>query len=189
MMRKLMNMRTLVVVAAMLGVSSALPASADEASDRAALDTLFGQLKAAANAEAADLISQQIWQIWTGPSDKALADRMKTVMVAEQSGDLPGAMTLLKTLVVDYPSYAEGWNQRATIEYQLHDFAASLADIDKVLALEPRHFGALSGKVLVYLAQGDRTKALAAMLAALAVDPYLSTRGLFPELSQPAVHT
>ena len=185
MMRKLMNMRALVVVAAMLGVSSALPARADEASDRAALDTLFGQLKAAANAEAADLIRQ----IWTGPSDKALADRMKTVMVAEQSGDLPGAMLLLKALVADYPSYAEGWNQRATIEYQLHDFAASLADIDKVLALEPRHFGALSGKVLVYLAQGDRTKALAAMLAALAVDPFLSTRGLFPELSQPAVHT
>ena len=175
MMRKLMNMRALVVVAAMLGVWSALPARADEASDRAALDTLFGQLKAAANAEAADLISQQIWQIWTGPSDKALADRMKTVMVAEQSGDLPGAMLLLKALVADYPSYAEGWNQRATIEYQLHDFAASLADIDKVLALEPRHFGALSGRGECYLRLQRPRDALTAFQQTLRIDPWLDT--------------
>jgi tetratricopeptide (TPR) repeat protein len=65
----------------------------------------------------------------------------------------------------------------------LDNFDASLADIDKVLALEPRHFGALSGRISIYLRQGKRPQALRDMIAALAIDPYLSQKALFPELS------
>ena len=51
---------------------------------------------------------------------------------------------------------------------------------------EPRHFGALSGRVLIYLKQGKHADALKDMLAALAIDPYLSEKALFPELAQNA---
>jgi tetratricopeptide (TPR) repeat protein len=64
----------------------------------------------------------------------------------------------------------------------------SLADIDKVLAIEPRHFGALSGRVLIYLKQGKHAQALRDMIAALAIHPYLSERRLFPELAQDVTH-
>ena len=66
----------------------------------------------------------------------------------------------------------------------MNDYEASLADIDKVLELEPRHFGALSGRVMIYLQQGRRAEALKQMIAALAIDPYLDARKYFPELSQ-----
>jgi hypothetical protein len=66
----------------------------------------------------------------------------------------------------------------------LDNFEASLADIDKVLEFEPRHFGALSGQALIYLAMGKRPLALKAMAAALAVHPFLNERQLFPELMQ-----
>ena len=82
------------------------------------------------------------------------------------------------------PTYAEGWNQRATLYYLIDDYEASLADIDKVLEFEPRHFGALSGRVLIYLAQGKRSEALRDMATALAIHPFLSERQLFPELKE-----
>ena len=92
------------------------------------------------------------------------------------------------TAPVDYPDYAEGWNQRATLYYMMGDFERSIADCAKVLALEPRHFGALSGRALMYLQLGKRALALRDMAAALAIHPFLSEALLFPELSRPMTH-
>jgi tetratricopeptide (TPR) repeat protein len=165
------------------------PALADEAADKAALDRLFAELKAAPDAETAHAIDQKIWIYWTTPSDPVLALRMLDVMKARRRGDLPGTITLLNDLVVDYPSYAEGWNQRATMYYAIGDFEASIADCAKVLELEPRHFGALSGRALMYLQMGKRSLALKDMAAALAVHPFLNERQLFPELQREITRT
>lgn len=164
---------------------AAIPAAADEATDRAAIDKLFAQLRVAPNAEAARAIDTQIWTYWTAPSDPILAGRMREVLAARGMGDASGALRLLDRLISDYPDYAEGWNQRATIYYTLGDFEASIADCAKVLAIEPRHFGALSGRALMYLQLGKRALALKDMAAALAVHPFLSERRLFPELGEP----
>ena len=48
-----------------------------------------------------------------------------------------------------------------------------LADINRVLDLEPRHFGALSGLGMIKRQQGDLKAALAAFRDALAVNPQL----------------
>ena len=161
---------------------------AAEYADSAAIDELFAQLRVAqSEAEASDL-TQQIWTYWLSPDDPELAKRIHAAGAATSSGDLPGALAILDTVVKTYPDYAEGWNQRATLYYMLGDFPASLADIEKVLALEPRHFGALSGRVLIYLKEGKRAEALKDMLAALAIDAYLSGRSLFPELAQNVTH-
>jgi len=171
-------------LAALLGFSVlSIPVRADDAADKAAIDKLFAQLKAAPDAETAHAIDQQIWRIWIAPSDPDLAGRMAALLATEQTGNLPMAMMLAGKIIAQYPTYAEGWNQRATMEYQLRDYDDSLADIDKVLAIEPRHFGALSGRVLVYLAKDDRPRALKAMIKALEVDPFLAEKALFPELS------
>jgi len=102
---------------------------------------------------------------------------------ATRGGHLPQALSLLSAIVTDYPDYSEGWNQRATLYYMLGDYDSSLADIARTLALEPRHFGALSGRAMIELKQGNRAAALKDMIAALAIDPYLQSRSLFPELA------
>jgi tetratricopeptide (TPR) repeat protein len=172
------------LAAALLALS--LPVAAEDARADAALDQLFAQLRIAPDPATAHEIDQAIWAVWTNPSDPALNARMRDVLLARGTGNIAEALRLLDQLVVDFPDYAEGWNQRATIHYMMGNFDLSLADCARVLALEPRHFGALSGRALIYLQQGKRALALKDMSAALAVHPFLTERRLFPELDRPA---
>jgi tetratricopeptide (TPR) repeat protein len=167
-------------------LAAPLPAFAASANvDTAALDELFAQLHDAHSAGDANEIVQQIWSVWFNPDVPELAKRMQTVSLAASSGQLDAGIAILDGIVRDYPDYAEGWNQRATLYFMQGKLDASLADIAKVLTLEPRHFGALSGRVQIYLKQGKHDEALKDMIAALAIDPYLSGRELFPELAHP----
>ena len=53
------------------------------------------------------------------------------------------------------------------------NFEASLRDIDRTLALEPRHFGALSGLALIREAQGRPFEALEALEQLIRLHPQL----------------
>lgn len=161
-----------------------LPAIADPYVDNAAIDELFEELRLADNEVEADQISRQIWSYWFMPSDPKLATHMSVASHALAENNLASAVDELTIIVTQFPDYAEGWNQRATVHYMLGDFAASLADIEHVLAIEPRHYGALSGRVLIYLRQGKTDLARADMIAALAIHPYLTERRFFPDLAQ-----
>lgn len=173
-----------VVLALLLAVSALLPAVADEATDRAALDALFVQLHDAPDAETAGTISDRIWALWTNPSDPDLSLRMRDVLEARMTRGVETTLELLNALVADYPDYAEGWNQRATLYYVIGDFEASIADCAKVLELEPRHYGALAGRAMMYLQQEKRSLALRDIRAALEIHPFLNERLLFPELQE-----
>lgn len=159
----------------------ATPAPADDARDKI-LDRLFAELRLAPNPRVAHDIDRRIWGYWTTPDDPDLANRMAEALEARARGDTGRVIQLLTGIIADYPTYAEAWNQRATTYYLLDDFEASLADIEKVLEYEPRHFGALSGRALIYLQQGKRTLAIRDMAAALELHPFLNERQLFPEL-------
>lgn len=165
------------------------PALADEASDRlAALDDLFARLRVAPDAATARAIDQQIWTHWTTPAQPELARRMREVLDARSTGEIGTAMALVNQVVQEFPDYSEGWNQRATLYFMLGDFEHSIEDCARVLELEPRHFGALSGRALIYLQLGQRALALKDMAAALAIHPFLREAALFPELSSPVPH-
>ena len=71
------------------------------------------------------------------------------------------------------PDYVEAWNRRATLYYLQNDYGHSLADIQQVLAREPRHFGALAGLGMIMQELGDDKHALEAFRKALAVNPHL----------------
>jgi tetratricopeptide (TPR) repeat protein len=78
-------------------------------------------------------------------------------------------------VLIDHaPKFAEAWNRRATINYITGKLDQSLSDIDKVLELEPRHFGALSGLGMIRKDRGDERGALEAFRDALAINPYMS---------------
>jgi len=137
------------------------------------LDFLFGALKAAPDETSAKHVEARIWAMWLQtPSDTAalLMARAKAAMDAQQA-DV--ALKLLDSIIKLRPDYTEAWNRRATLYYLQNNYARSLADIQQVLAREPRHFGALAGLGMIMQDLGDEKRALEAFRKALAVNPHL----------------
>ena len=83
----------------------------------------------------------------------------------------PEAMLAFNQIVENFPNYAEAWNKRATLNYLLGNTDESIADIERTLELEPRHFGALSGLGLVYIQRKQLSKAKEAFEDLIEVHP------------------
>jgi len=154
-----------------MAIVAATPAWADQTDAR--LGPLFAQLKDATDRDGAAPIEAEIWEIW-GQSGNAEAD----ALLAEGEhllaiADGTGALAAFDKLVALAPNFAEGWNKRATTLYVLGRYVDSEADIARVLALEPRHFGALSGLGLCEARRDRLREAVAAFRRALVVDPNL----------------
>ena len=71
------------------------------------------------------------------------------------------------------PGFAEAWKKRATLLYLIGDDDGSVAKVRRTLALEPRHFGALSGLGLINARHDRPETALHSFEAALAIHPFL----------------
>ncbi len=69
------------------------------------------------------------------------------------------------------PQYVEGWNQRATLHFQMGNYRKSMSDINRVLAIEPRHFGALAGMAAILTSAEQDELALKAWEQFLAIYP------------------
>jgi len=150
-------------------IALAGPASADQKDPR--LAALFDRLKAAATLADSRPIEQEIWNIWSTADREEVNLLMQLGVTAMAREDYPTALQLFDKMVEIAPDFSEGWNKRATVLYLMGEFDRSHADVDRTLALEPRHFGALSGLGLIYMAQGQDEKALAAFQRALAINP------------------
>jgi tetratricopeptide (TPR) repeat protein len=98
---------------------------------------------------------------------------MAAGMEAMAEGELAKAIEAFDVVVELDPGFAEGWNRRATAHFLAGNDEASIGDIRRVLALEPRHFGALSGLGMILARSGQPQAALRAFEAALAVNPHL----------------
>jgi tetratricopeptide (TPR) repeat protein len=148
------------------------------------LDDLFAGLKAAKTQDDGEAIVAQIWQVWQHSGDPELDAAMERATLV--MGRVPAlALPVLDDIVARAPGWAEGWNKRATVLYLMGEYDRSLADIDRVLALEPRHFGALAGLGLIRIEKGEPREALAAFRRALAVNPFLRERfGVIPALEK-----
>jgi tetratricopeptide (TPR) repeat protein len=147
-----------------------LPIAAGQNDPR--LPPLFDRLRVA-KAEESRTIEARIWQIWT-ESGNGDIDRLMAVGIGAMTAERYQAALAAFTQVVKRAlGFAEGWNKRATVYYLLGDYEHSIEDVEKTLALEPRHFGALSGLGLIALALGEDERALEAFEAALEIYPHL----------------
>jgi tetratricopeptide (TPR) repeat protein len=144
------------------------------AEQRAAeLDRLFGQLHAEDAERRAPDIENKIWNVW-GRNDSVTAELLLgQASRALNAQEFQAAEDILNRLIADKPDYAEAWNRRATLHFMARRYEKSLSDIEKVLELEPRHFGAISGRGMVLEAMGQPDQALAAFKEALSVNPHM----------------
>lgn len=139
------------------------------------LDALFGELADAPNAHQASQAEQRIWKAWFNHADERASHMLQDARDRAQAGALDAAEVKLDQLVDEVPAYAEAWNQRAIVRYLRGDIEGSLADIERTIALEPRHFGALSGRGQCYLQLERYQEALRAFEEALSLNPWIAS--------------
>jgi tetratricopeptide (TPR) repeat protein len=137
------------------------------------IDFLFGALKAAPDDASAKAIEDRIWAVWTGAGNETTNLLMSRAKKAADDKDYDLALRMLSAIIEIKPDFTEAWNRRATVYFLKKDYVNSIADIGKVLAREPRHFGALSGLGLIMQDIGDEKHALDAYRKALEVYPRL----------------
>ena len=146
------------------------------------LNNLFKQLK---NSEATKAIEieNKIWKIWSiHPSNDRQGYRL-TELLAQGSflmakKELNRAYEIFSQIILVDPNWSEAWNKRATVLYLLGRYQQSQKDIDEVLKLEKRHFGALSGQGLVQTELKNYEKA---------INSYKEVQKIYPSMQAPKV--
>ena len=139
----------------------------------ARLDKLFADLKRERNEKAAERIAGQIWEEWFKSGSASIDLMMMWAQNAMNEQKYDVALDFLDEVITLSPSYAEGWNRRATLHFMMSNYGKSMSDIDHTLSLEPRHFGAISGLGMIMQEFGDEKRALDAFRRAVAIHPHL----------------
>lgn len=152
------------------GLLLALSAAADQRDPR--LADLFARLQHAAASAERQTVEEAIWHLWTASGQDKIDALMAQGISAMNARHLDEALALFEQVVNQAPDFAEGWNKRATVYYLRGEWQASMADVQHTLALEPRHFGALSGMGLIFMQNGDEVGALKAYREVLRLHPY-----------------
>ena len=144
--------------------------SADQQDPR--LGELFVALAEAPDPASARTVETAVWRIWLDGGDSKLNGIMEQGIEAMSANRFRDAARRFTELILAAPAFAEAWNKRATVYYLMDRYEDSVRDIERTLALEPRHFGAISGMGLIFLERGDEKGALDAFEKVLEIHPH-----------------
>lgn len=139
------------------------------------LDILFGRLHVSKDDDEAKLLENKIWTLWTSSDSPTAEVLLKQATRAMNDGAPRESLSILNRLIGTFPDFAEAWNKRATLYFLMKRDFEALLDIQRVLDLEPRHFGALSGRGLIYQRQKRYSDAERAFQEALSINPGMAT--------------
>jgi tetratricopeptide (TPR) repeat protein len=115
------------------------------------LPDLFNKLYTSSGNIDGDKIIFKIWNIWHETNDIKIEADFYRGMETMRTGDLIKSIVFFSRVIEKKPNFAEGWNKRATAYYMLGQFDKSMLDINQTLKLEPRHFGAMDGMILIFM--------------------------------------
>lgn len=123
--------------------------------------------------EMRDLAEAAIWEIWGRSGDAGIDGLYAKGVALMGRGAVREALEVFDLIIAQKPSFAEGWNKRATLYYTLGEYKKSLADCDEVIKRNPLHFGALSGYGLIYVQLDQPARAIEYFKRALKINPNL----------------
>lgn len=162
-------MRTFAILALFPLLLLAMPAKAQNG-----IDALFEKLQETQNPIEAKQLERQIWGAWSKSESDTLDALMQGGIAVMEKGDYPRAQQIFTSMIELNPDFAEAYNKRATVRFLAGDYPGSVADIERTLKLEPRHFGALSGLGMIMERLDNLDEALKAYRRALAANPHLN---------------
>ena len=133
--------------------------------------TLLEKLKNPSE-EVREQATRKIWSRWFRQKGIVGLEILQRAQTMLQTGEIESAEKLLAKAIADFPDFAEAWNTRAILYYLQGDYRKSIADCQRVIQLNPVHFGALHGLGLCYAQLGEYRRAIAAFQRALEIQPY-----------------
>lgn len=118
----------------------------------------------------ATLSCRQIWVRLGTPEQQA---RLLRIQESAQNQELQSAAAQASLLIQSAPNYAEAWNERAMVYFQMNRYAESIADCRQTLELNPYHFGAASGMSQCHLRLKQIPEAIEALKLTAKIHPRL----------------
>ncbi|ASY70405.1 hypothetical protein SF83666_c29990 [Sinorhizobium fredii CCBAU 83666] len=147
------------------------PETASLATPKQRLDALFLDLKKERDENEARELADRIRLEWQDSGSATVNLLMQSADKAITDDKKPVALDILDQVIALAPNYVEGWNRRATLHFQMGNYRKSMSDIYRVLAIEPRHFGAIAGMATMLEAAGKNELAMRAWQQFLDVYP------------------
>lgn len=126
------------------------------------LDNLYIRLKKERSTEEARGIANEIREVYVISGSATIDFLMQSSAKAMNDKRYGAALDFLDQVTLLAPDYAEGWNRRATLHYLLGNYPKAMSDSARVLALAPRHLGALAGVAGILQETGHEKQALEA---------------------------
>lgn len=148
---------------------------------RSELLNLITKAQSADNFSDGRRVSNQMWEVWLRAPDEVAQVALDAGMRRREVGDFAGALKEFDRLAEYCPMYAEGFNQRAFVNFLRGDFDTALTDLDIALELQPFHIAAQSGRALTLMNLGRMEEARAQLLKAVDLNPWLSERALLAD--------
>jgi tetratricopeptide (TPR) repeat protein len=149
------------------------------------LDSLFHQLEKVNNSKTAALLEKKIWSLWhKHPIDNKLTEKLELGTELMQYGSYNYALKVFDNIIKTDPNWSEAWNKRATVLFLMNQYTKSLNNIEKVLDIESRHFGALSGQARIFIKLKEYEKAILSLKKALKFYPLFKSGDLIPEIEK-----
>uniref|UniRef100_A0A7C1P8I6 Uncharacterized protein n=1 Tax=Agrobacterium albertimagni TaxID=147266 RepID=A0A7C1P8I6_9HYPH len=109
------------------------------------VDDLLAELKRERNPQAARQIANSTMATWSESSSPTINLLMQWSAKAAAEKRNAAALDFIDQAIILKPDFVGAWNQRATLHFTMGNYKKSVSDIEKVLELEPRHFGAIAG--------------------------------------------
>ena len=157
---------------ALLAAALSMPSTSASDQTDPRLGELFVELAGERDPERILTTETAIWRIWLDGGEPSLNEGMARGILAMNTNRFDDAVERFTELIAAAPNFAEAWNKRATVYYLMERYEDSVRDIERTLALEPRHFGAISGMGLIFLQLGDEVGALDAFEKVLEIHPH-----------------
>ena len=120
------------------------------------------------DSDVADMATASLWNLWFRADSE---ENNTALQKATRVRDREKALESMTVLIEKAPEFAEALNQRAIVYFRMKQYEDSIADCQKVLDLNPWHFGALVGMAQSYMKMKKHRSALKAFRNTLKIHP------------------
>ncbi|WP_020474109.1 tetratricopeptide repeat protein [Zavarzinella formosa] len=122
------------------------------------------------DAQVSKMATDALWQLWfRGGTDEQNQELCRVIHLPDFLEVLAGLDDLLR----EAPTFAEVHNQRAILFFRRGEYGRSAADCERVLQLNPYHFGAMAGLGQCYLKLRKPRSAVRCFRQAVETNPSL----------------